>query len=314
MALIYKITNKYTGTSYIGKTIRTIEARLQEHHRDCQKYENSNIPLYNAIQKYGWSSFDIEIIEQNIPNDLIDEKEQFYIAFYDTYNNGYNATKGGDGGRTSSKLTSNEVKQICEILNDKNNLLSFGEIASQFHIDASIVSRINSGETWHLDEYEYPIRKYNITGISIPRNIYKNIIADIQNSSMSMEAIRNKYSLTESQLTAINWGRNCYGNSQTSYYFGLYNGIFPIRQTKQSLIIEDILPELLYDIIFTSQSMANIGNKYGINGNTLQYIANGKRRKELTEGFLLPLRKNLNENQQIYFDKYGEVVKCATLD
>jgi hypothetical protein len=35
MALIYKITNKYTGTSYIGKTIRTIEVRLQEHHRDC---------------------------------------------------------------------------------------------------------------------------------------------------------------------------------------------------------------------------------------------------------------------------------------
>lgn len=308
MALIYKITNKYTGTSYIGKTIRTIEMRLQEHHRDCQKYENSNIPLYNAIQKYGWDSFNIEIIEQDIPNNQIDEKEQFYISFYDTYNNGYNATKGGDGGRTVSKLTPNEAKQICEILNNKDSLLSFGDIGAQFNIDASVVSRINNGEAWHLDNYEYPIRKYNVMGVSIPRNIYQNIIDDIQNSSLTMGAIRDKYSLTESQLTAINWGRTCYGNSQSSYYFGLFNGTFPIRKTKQPLIIEDILPELLYDIIFTSQSMAIIGNKYNINGNTLQYIANGKRRKELTKDFLLPLRKNLNENKKIYLQKYGEVV------
>ena len=308
MALIYKITNKYTGTSYIGKTIRTIEVRLQEHHRDCQKYENSNIPLYNAIQKYGWDSFDIEIIEKDIPDILIDEKEQFYIAYYNTYNNGYNATKGGDGGRTLSKLTSFEAKQICEILNDKDNLLSFKEIATLFHIDSSVVSRINSGETWHLDEYEYPIRRYNVIGVSIPRSTYQNIVNDIQNTSMSMSSIKEKYSLTESQLTAINWGRNCYGNSQTSYYFGLFNGKFPIRQTKTPLALECCLSDLLYEIIFTNQSMAKIGEKYEVNGNTLQYIANGKRRKELTQGFILPLRKNIDKNKQIYFEKYGEVV------
>lgn len=308
MALIYKITNKYTGTAYIGKTTRTIEVRLQEHHRDCEKYENSNIPLYNAIQKYGWDSFDIELIETNIPNDMIDEKEQFYIAYYDTYNNGYNATRGGDGGRTSSKLSSIEVKQICEILNDKNSLLSFSEIGALFHIDESVISRINSGETWHLDEYQYPIRKYNVTGISISRSVYQNIVNDIQNTTMPMSSIEKKYNLTESQLTAINWGRNCYGNSHTSYYFGLFNGKFPIRQTRTPLMIEEHLSDILYDIIFTNQSMAKIGEKYSINGNTLQYIANGKRRKELTQGFILPLRKNLDKNKQIYFEKYGEVV------
>ena len=42
-----------------------------------------------------------------------------------------------------------------------------------------------------------------------------------------------------------------------------------------------------------------------INGNTLQYIANGKRRKELTSDFIVPLRKNLLENKKIYFEKYG---------
>ena len=73
-------------------------------------------------------------------------------------------------------------------------------------------------------------------------------------------------------------------------------------------MIEEHLSDILYDIIFTNQSMAKIGEKYSINGNTLQYIANGKRRKELTQGFILPLRKNLDKNKQIYFEKYGEVV------
>ena len=45
-------------------------------------------------------------------------------------------------------------------------------------------------------------------------------------------------------------------------------------------MIEEHLSDILYDIIFTNQSMAKIGEKYSINGNTLQYIANGKRRKE----------------------------------
>lgn len=314
MAFIYKITNKYTGTAYIGKTTRAVELRIQEHQRDCKKYENTNIPLYNAIQKYGWDSFDIEIIEENIPNELINEKERYYIQYYDTYYNGYNGTLGGDGGRTSSKLSSQEAKQICELLKDPNSLLPFGKIGEQFHIDESVVSRINNGETWRFEEYEYPIRKYNVTGITISRQQYQNIIDDIQNSSLSMKEIQNKYSLSESQLTAINWGYNCYGNSQTSYYFGLFQGQFPIRQTKQPLDIQIILPDLLYDIIFTNESMATIGTKYNINGNTLQYIANGKRRKELTSDFIVPLRKNILENKRIYLEKYGEVVKCATLD
>ena len=104
MALIYKITNKITNICYIGKTTRTIKTRMKEHHKDCEEYKGSNIPLYNAVKKYGWNSFTVEIIEDDIPNNLIDEKERYYIKLFDSYKNGYNGTLGGDGGRTSSKL------------------------------------------------------------------------------------------------------------------------------------------------------------------------------------------------------------------
>lgn len=52
--------------------------------------------------------------------------------------------------------------------------------------------------------------------------------------------------------------------------------------------------------------MEKIGNKYSISGNTLTYIANGKRRKDITKNFVVPLRHNLQTNQIIYNNIYSD--------
>jgi group I intron endonuclease len=61
--LIYKITNLINNKIYIGKTIRTVELRWQEHIRDSK---TGKTPLYLAMQKYGINNFKIEIINDNI--------------------------------------------------------------------------------------------------------------------------------------------------------------------------------------------------------------------------------------------------------
>ena len=95
MAYIYKITNKINQKKYIGKTEKVNpEERWKEHLRDAKREYRKNRALYRAINKYGAENFTFEIIEEtDIPN----EKEQYYIQFYDTYHNGYNETLGGDG-------------------------------------------------------------------------------------------------------------------------------------------------------------------------------------------------------------------------
>lgn len=57
-------------------------------------------PLYSAFKKYGIQFFKIELIEE-VSDDLLCEREQFYIQQYRSYVgfddcNGYNATLGGD--------------------------------------------------------------------------------------------------------------------------------------------------------------------------------------------------------------------------
>lgn len=96
MACIYKITNLINGKVYIGKTLDTIEARWKEHCNDYQRPRCEKRPLYDAMKKYGIENFTYELVEECIPEE-INDKEIYWIVYYDSYHNGYNATRGGDG-------------------------------------------------------------------------------------------------------------------------------------------------------------------------------------------------------------------------
>lgn len=81
-----------TGKKYIGQTIQE-EIRKQRHLTDSKRLY---CKFYNAVRKYGWDNFIYGIIDEcNIEH--LDEKEIYFIDFYDTYRNGYNMTLGGQG-------------------------------------------------------------------------------------------------------------------------------------------------------------------------------------------------------------------------
>ena len=87
---IYKVTNKINGKVYIGQSV-DIGRRWREH-----MTAKDDIYFHKAIQKYGVEIFEWEVIEQCKKKDL-DEREIYWIEYYDSFNKGYNCTKGGDG-------------------------------------------------------------------------------------------------------------------------------------------------------------------------------------------------------------------------
>ena len=88
---IYKVTNKINGKVYIGQSV-DIGKRWHQH-----MTAKDDIYFHKAIQKYGVENFEWEVIEQCKKKDL-DEREIYWIEYYDSFNKGYNCTKGGDGG------------------------------------------------------------------------------------------------------------------------------------------------------------------------------------------------------------------------
>lgn len=94
--IIYCITNKINGKKYIGKTMLSIEERWKQHLRDGKKEFVQKRPLYSAFKKYGSENFEIQLLEE-VPANILNERECYWITTLDTYSNGYNATTGGDG-------------------------------------------------------------------------------------------------------------------------------------------------------------------------------------------------------------------------
>ena len=61
MGFIYKITNIINGHTYVGKTTKTIEQRLEEHQKKARQHPNRY--LYDAMNCYGYDNFSIEEID-----------------------------------------------------------------------------------------------------------------------------------------------------------------------------------------------------------------------------------------------------------
>lgn len=96
--IIYKITNKLNGKTYIGLTHRGLELRINEHISESNKNKEKHFQFHFAIKKYGIENFSSEILEENIA--CLKEAsrlEIFYIEQFNTYKKGYNMTKGGGG-------------------------------------------------------------------------------------------------------------------------------------------------------------------------------------------------------------------------
>ena len=146
MSYIYKITNDINDKVYIGKTNLTVEERFTQHLRDSAKRKYENRPLYSAINKYGKEHFFVQELEECLTNDAT-EREQYWIQYYDSYKNGYNATLGGDGKAFY------DHEKIAERLSQG---YSASEVAKEFNCSRDIVVII--GKEYHID---YLSNSYN---------------------------------------------------------------------------------------------------------------------------------------------------------
>lgn len=107
--IVYKITCLVNGKVYVGQTSETMERRFKRH-MGYQKYEHDT-KFYRAILKYGTDNFVIEQIDAAETQEELDDKEMYWINYYDSVNNGYNtrSSKGKCGGDTLTHHPNREV-------------------------------------------------------------------------------------------------------------------------------------------------------------------------------------------------------------
>ena len=90
--IIYMHKNKINNKVYIGQTCQTVQQRWRskgQGYQTCTKFKN-------AIDKYGWDNFEHIIIEEVDTPEEADIKEKYWIDYYNSVENGYNLSYGGN--------------------------------------------------------------------------------------------------------------------------------------------------------------------------------------------------------------------------
>jgi len=168
--IIYKIDFP-NGKAYIGQTIHDLEHRKTGHRNS---YKNKNNIIHRAIRKYGWDNIIWEVIDNTEDINELNEKEKYWIKYYNTYiglknANGYNMTEGGGGrsgysyseedkqkmsekrkgeGNSNAKITENLAKEIKIRLASGDKII---DIVEEFGVNKKIVHHIKYLTSWkHL--------------------------------------------------------------------------------------------------------------------------------------------------------------------
>lgn len=109
MINIYKIINLKNNKVYIGQTINSIQHRFNQHLRETR----SNNELHRDMQSQNKKDFKVILLDTAENMIDADEKERFWISFYDSTNKnkGYNLDSGGRSNCKKSETALRPMKE-----------------------------------------------------------------------------------------------------------------------------------------------------------------------------------------------------------
>ena len=208
---------------YVGQT-----NNLSYRHKQHIKYDpynpnnrEYNYPLSRGIRKYGEDEYELVILEDNLLQNQLNEREIYWIKFYDTYFNGYNQSTGGSNP-VKPIFDDKLIDLVIEMLKDYEN--SYQDICDKTGLSMTHIYNINTGNRRKRDNIQYPIRPNNTVGtrglkFSPQQNIEIHNL--LLNTPKEMKEIAAMYGCRPETISRINRG--------LTKVYRLENYIYPLR-------------------------------------------------------------------------------------
>ena len=169
---IYKFENLKNGKVYIGQSIN-IEQRYKQHKTNCNQIDRNKSKFYQALNEFGIDNFSFEILEICSQNELND-KEIYWINYYNSVECGYNTLTGGSYGY---------IVERQPIYDAWDKGLSIQEIAEQLNVCKTTVrNTLHSYENYSVEEshkrggnlaYETALKNNTHNSLMISNKVYQ---------------------------------------------------------------------------------------------------------------------------------------------
>lgn len=225
---VYVTTNHINGKKYIGQ-------RKYDKQGKWKEYLGSGIILSRAIKKYGKENFSKQIIEECVSKQHLNEREKYWIKFYNATENEnfYNIADGGNGGNTisgyssdelerykefksvlhkitapkgekapNSKLTNAQVLTIIELLKENSHI---SEIANHFGVSPNTISDIYMHRTWRelTENIIFPKQKHIHRSINAKQVVQYDLQGNIINRYSSAREAERQTGIGYKQISQV---------------------------------------------------------------------------------------------------------------
>lgn len=216
MGEIYIIKNYiFPELFYIGKAKNGAAKRWDgstSSHVQSAINHSDNSMIHNYMRIYGIENFYFEILESNVPDEELNNKEKEYIKKYNTkYPNGFNLTDGGDGGFSWGEgerfiqASNNFRKSILKekyievskesLEKDIENKLTLEQICQKYHASPIFIRK---RVQYYFNKTLCELRTATNTGKFQEKIIDKNqFFKDIKECKLSNQEIYTKYNIKE---------------------------------------------------------------------------------------------------------------------
>lgn len=264
---IYRFKNKITGQVYIGQSVQ-LEARYLEHKRDSQK-SSKPTKFYKAIQEYGWDNFEYSIIEECSAEELND-REIYWVSYYDSYHNGYNSTPGGQAPLVDRQL-------IYEAWDEG---LSIKEISEKLKIGHTTIQNTLQGyNTYSVSESKRRggklAYKTTVRNSEEPKIHRYSLNGEYLDSWESTKQIQRELKIDSSSVgKVLNGKRNSAGGFLWSYE--LKNLIEPLNKNKTSIPKQVVQLSLNDEVVKEFSSLAEAAKAVSGDNRLISRVCNGK--------------------------------------
>ena len=275
--LIYKHTSKTSGKSYIGLTSTSIERRWIQHISDAKT--GSKLHFHNAIRLYGVEDWIHEVVETKLTSlEEANKRELYYIRLYDTFENGYNLTIGGDGGtgRVWTERHREELdatKPVYKFIHYSKGVeeLTLLKMVDKYGMSKGTLHGLINGTRQSC----YGWQMYEVVGDN-PTNFDKEeetitfYHEDGRIEKCTSRELSDKYKLTYSKVTALVRGLSKYVKGWSLQQYELtYRHDSPKSKVRKWYNTDTGITEEL--------STSAICRKYGLSTGSLTSVAKGRR-------------------------------------
>lgn len=241
--LVYCYTGK-NNKKYVGITGRTIAARAGN---NGINYVHDNYAFGNAILKHGFDFFTVETLETNLTFEEACEKEKYYIQLYDSYNNGYNCTLGGDGVPRADYELISTLWDNGSNINEIKVATGYGERAihnalSQKGISGSERIKRSAGQYHSYPVYQYTLQGEYIQGFNSIAEAQQKTGVPNSNITKVVNGTRNcagGFIWSKSKQDKIEPPKKKKGNKKTVYQYNLQNEL--VAQYESTAEVERLL-------------------------------------------------------------------------